>query len=156
VDPEKIFETIATVLSKVSCAVRRACDAIRSGISKLFAPAVFVGNPERVRKKGELDGDEERLRELTRAWRTMLAEDPCTIRLRGHVRLLQQVMFAIFLCFVFAGSTLEARHPIFSFITVVFFATVPYWLWVGVWHKRINDKVFAEFKERFGKHFHLE
>ncbi len=140
---------------RISRVLRCGGEAFRRAVASLFAPAVTVGDPNRARKKGELDGDEERLRELNRAWRDMLKNDPWTIRLGSHVRLLQQAMFAIFLCFVFAGATLEARHPIFSFITLFFFVTIPYWLWVGIWHKRINDKVFAEFRKRFGKHFHL-
>lgn len=155
-DPEPISKTLASCSRYVSCFLRRVQEALRKGAAGIFAPAIVVGNPERARKKGELDGDDERLRDLDRAWREMLANDPWTIRLRKHVRLLQQAMFAIFLSFVVAGATLEARHPIFNFITLCFFATVPYWFWVGMWNKRINDKVFAEFTKRFGKHFHLE
>ena len=135
----------------------RSCwKRFHAALSKLFAPAVKLGNPDRALKKGERDGNDEQLTDLNRTWREMLKEDPWMKKLMTHVALLTQASFMFFLAFFVCGLTLRAKHPIFNFIIAGFFATIPYWFWVGRWYGKIEQKVFAEFKKRFGKHFHLK
>ena len=125
-------------------------------IVKLFEPAVRVGNPDRVLKKGENNPDDERLTKLNSTWRTMLREDPWMKKLMTHVNLLIQATTAFLVAFFVCGLVLEVKHPVFTYIIAGTFATIPYWFWVGRWHNKIEKKVFAEFKKRFGKHFHLK
>lgn len=131
-------------------------ERFRSAVAKQFDSAVKVGNPEHALKKGEQDGDDERLSALNRTWREMLKEDPWMKVLMVHVHLLVQVSLVFFVVFFVGGMLLEARHPIFTIILACFAATIPYWLWIGSWNRKIESKVFAEFRKRFGKHFHLK
>lgn len=125
-------------------------------LRKQFDAPIKVGNKDRVRKKGELDGDEDRLRDLNRTWREMLREDPWRKKLMTHVQLLMWAMGTFFLAFWIGGMLLPARHIVFNYICAGVFATLPYWIWVGKWHARIEKKVFEAFKKRFGKHHHLK
>ncbi len=122
----------------------------------MFAPVHTVGNKGRVRKKGEPDGDVDRLSDPNKAWRQMLLEDPWRKKLMTHVSLLSSAMGIFFLSFWLAGIYLPARHLVFNFVCAGVLATIPYWLWVGKWHARIEKKVFEAFKKKFGKHFHLK
>ena len=125
-------------------------------VSKWFEPVVTIGNKERVLKKGECDGNEEQLANLNRTWRRMLLEDPWMKKLMTHVNLLVQAFFCFFVVFFISGLVLPAKHPIFAFVAAAVAVTVPYWLWVGKWHRKIEQRVFAEFRKRFGKHLHLK
>ncbi len=124
--------------------------------SRMFSPALFVGNKERVQKPEEKDRDDERLHELNKTWREMLRDDPWRKKLMTHVSLLTTATGIFFLMFWIGGSFLPAKHPIFSYVCAAVAATIPYWLWVGRWHYRIEKKVFEVFKKRFGKHHHLK
>jgi hypothetical protein len=128
----------------------------RSVISCMFSPGLFVGNRDRVRKPEEKDGDDERLLELNKSWREMLRDDPWMKKLMTHVSLLCAAMGIFFLIFWLAGLYLPAKHAIFSYVCAGVAATIPYWLWVGKWHNKIEKKVFEAFKKRFGKHHHLK
>jgi len=133
---------------------RRYSLAIRKFIIRQFEPAMRVGNPERARKKGEIDPDDKRLLDLNKTWREMLRDDPWRKKLMTHVQLLLSAMGIFFLMFWLSGTYLPAKHPISGYIAAGVAATIPYWCWVGGWHRKIEEKVFAEFKKRFGKHFH--
>lgn len=125
-------------------------------LRKAFEPAVFVGNRDRVRKPGEEDPDAKRLGELNQSWRQMLKDDPWMQKLMTHVHLLLQASLVFFAIFLICGLTLGAKHPILPFILGGFAATIPYWIWIGKWNKKIELKVFEDFKKKFGKHFHLK
>jgi hypothetical protein len=125
-------------------------------LKKQFEPHIKVGNPDRARKKGELDGDEEHLNDLNKTWREMLQEDPWRKKLMTHVSLLTSCMGIFFLVFWLGGLYLPAKHTLFNYVSAGVLATLPYWIWVGRWHARIEKKVFGEFKKRFGKHHHLK
>lgn len=127
---------------------------LRTIVKNMFAPAMVVGDKRRARGKGELDPDDERLIELDKTWREMLRDDPWRKKLMTHVQLLLCAMGIFFLMFWLSGMYLPAKHPMSGYIGAGVLATIPYWCWVGGWHKKIEDKVFAEFKKRFGKHFH--
>lgn len=129
---------------------------IRSILSQMFSPALFVGNKDRVRKPGEEDGDEKHLADLNKTWRDMLHDDPWQKKLMTHVSLLTTAMGMFFVMFWFSGLFLPAKHPIFGYICGGIAFTIPYWLWVGNWHNKIQKKVFEAFKKRFGKHYHLK
>jgi hypothetical protein len=134
--------------------MERSWSAIWKFIKGQFEPAMRVGNPDRVLKKGEKDPDEERLQNLNKTWREMLRDDPWRKKLMTHVTLLSSAMGIFFLMFWLGGLFLPAKHPIFNYICAGILATVPYWCWVGGWHRKIEEKVFEAFKKRFGKHFH--
>jgi hypothetical protein len=124
-------------------------------LRKLFEPAIFVGNRDRARKPDEEDTDAARLGEFDRNWRQMLKDDPWMQKLMMHVRLLLQVSLVFFAIFLICGLVLSAKHPILPYIMGGLAATIPYWIWIGKWNKKIEIKVFEAFKKRFGKHFHL-
>lgn len=119
-------------------------------------PVTFVGDPKRVRKPGERDGDEEKLNDLNRSWREMLQGDPWMKKLMTHVRLLIFTMGIFFLTLWFSGLYLPAKHVFFNYLFACGLATIPYWLWVGGWYGRIERRVFQAFKKKFGKHHHLK
>jgi hypothetical protein len=123
-------------------------------LKKMFDPAIVVGDKKRVKQKGEQDPDEERLAYLNKTWREMLRDDPWRKKLMTHVTLLMSAMGIFFLMLFLSGLFLPVKHQIFNYIFAGIFATIPYWLWVGGWHKKIEEKVFEAFKKRFGKHFH--
>lgn len=125
-----------------------------ASLKKLFDPAIFVGDRDRVRKPDESDEDDKKLGELNRTWRQMLKEDPWMQKLMTHVRLLLWVVGIFWLSFVVAGQLLPARHPLLVWFIAGSAATIPYWLWIGGWHKKIEVKVFEAFQKKFGKHFH--
>lgn len=126
----------------------------RKILKKMFDPAMVVGDKARALKRGESDPDDKKLAEVNKTWRAMLRNDPWRQKLMTHVRLLSIAMGIFFLMFWLSGMYLPAKHPISGYICAGVFATLPYWLWVGGWHRRIEEKVFEEFKKRFGKHFH--
>lgn len=125
-------------------------------LRKLFEPVVFVGNRDRAKKPDEEDPDAKRLGELDRSWRQMLKSDPWMQKLMTHVHLLLQASLIFFAIFLICGLTLRAKHPVFPYIFAGFAATIPYWIWIGKWNKKIELKVFEAFKKRFGKHFHIK
>lgn len=122
----------------------------------MWSPVTFVGNPNRARKSGEKDGDEEKLGDLNKTWCRMLREDPWRMKLMTHVSLLINISGALFLLFFISGLYLPAKHWIFTVVLVGNMATIPYWIWVAIWHRKIQERVFAAFKKKFGKHFHLK
>lgn len=136
--------------------LRQCGEKLRGIFSIIFGTALFVGNPNRVRKPGERDGDEERLCDMNKTWRQMLRDDPWRQKLMTHVRLLVTAMGIFFLLIWLSALYLPAKHAFFSYICAGIIATIPYWFWVGGWHGRIEKRVFEEFKKRFGKHHHLK
>ncbi len=131
-----------------------ASEAIWKFIKRQYEPVVRVGNLDRVLKKGDKDRDEERLLNLNKTWREMLRDDPWRKKLMTHVQLLLWATGIFFLMFWFSGIYLSARHPISGYIAAGVAATIPYWCWVGNWHRKIEEKVWGTFIKRFGKHFH--
>ncbi len=123
-------------------------------LKKMYAPAVFVGDKKRVRQKDEQDPDAAHLAEVNKTWRKMLRDDPWRKKLMTHVSLLTSAMGIFFLMLFLGGLFLPAKHPIFNYILAGIFATLPYWFWIGGWHRKIEEKVWEAFKKRFGKHFH--
>jgi hypothetical protein len=84
----------------------------------------------------------------------MLRDEPWRKKRMTHVQLLCSAMGIFILVFVLCGIFLPVRHPIFGYIAALLFATIPYWCWVGGWHRKIEEKVWEAFKKRFGKYFH--
>lgn len=134
--------------------LQKSFNAVCAFFRKIYSPAYQVGNKDRVQKEGELDADDEKLRELNRSWREMLREDPWMIKLMPHVRRLCTAMGIFFLMHVIGGAYFPPKHPLFDWVTICTLATIPYWFWVGGWYKRIQDKVWSLFIKRFGKHVH--
>lgn len=127
-----------------------------AALRKSFEPAIFVGNRDRVRKPGEEDLEQKADEDRNRIWRQMLKDDPWMQKLMTHVHLLLQASFVFLAIFLICGLMLSAKHPVFPYIMAGFAATIPYWIWIGKWNKKIEVKVFEAFKKRFGKHFHLK
>ena len=131
-------------------------ERLRRLVHTMFSPSIFVGNKDRVKKKGERDVESERLGDLNKTWRTMLREDPWYRKLMTHVSLLINVAGALFLIFFVSGLYLPAKHWIPTLVILANLTTIPYWLWVAIWRRKIEVKVFEAFKKKFGKHFHLK
>jgi hypothetical protein len=141
--PRDFLDLYASVVKKVHVILK-----------KMFDPAVSVGDKRRVKQKGEQDADDDRLVELSKSWREMLRDDPWRKKLMTHVTLLSSAMGIFFLMFWLSGIFLPAKHPIFNYLCAGILATLPYWCWIGGWHRKIEEKVWEAFKKRFGKHFH--
>lgn len=135
---------------------RNSTGKLRVLLVQLFGSAYKVGNPGRARKSGEQSDEESEYVELNRTWRQMLLEDPWRKSLMTHVSLLINIGGFLFLIFFFSGLYLPAKHPIFNIVLIGNALTLPYWLWVGVWRKRIIQRVFAAFKKKYGEHHHLD
>lgn len=123
-------------------------------LKKMFDPAMVVGDKKRALQRGERDPDDKKLAEVNKWWREMLRDDPWRQKLMTHVRLLSAAMGIFFLMFWVSGLYLPVKHPFFNYLFAFMLATIPYWLWIGGWNRKIEEKVFEEFKKRFGKHFH--
>jgi hypothetical protein len=148
---EQWWERVAAKLEKWTSGVFQF-------IKKMFDPAVFVGNRDRVRKPDEPDEDDKRLVELNRTWRTMLKEDPWMQTLEPHKRLCAGIIGAFFFSFVVIvlQQLLPVKHPLLSWLIAGACATLFFYglLFIARWKNQIEDKVFEEFKKKFGKHFH--
>ena len=147
-------------MNKEPFCVMRACRAlmnkVRAILTKMYSPAVEVGDKRNVRKKDEIDADDKRGAELNKTWRKMLREDPWRKKIMTHVRLLTSAMGLFFLMFWLDGIYFSSKNSISGFICGGVAATIPYWLWAGKWHHKIEKNVFEAFKKKFGKHFHLK
>lgn len=121
----------------------------------LFGPVFIVGDKRRALKPGEIDPDMAELARLDRAWRDMLAADPWMTKLGSHVRLLVRVSLVLFALLVAVVANTPADGALTPAILLMFAVTAPYWFWIARWRARIEQKVFAEFRRRHGKHYHL-
>ena len=127
----------------------------QSFLKRMYGPAIRVGNFDRVRKKGEKDGDEVQLSDLNKEWSRMLREDPWRIKLMVHVRHLHIVSAVLIVFFVVAVRNLSPHHILFDLMILPILLIGYSWFWIGRWHQRVEKKVFDEFKKKHGKHFHL-
>jgi hypothetical protein len=149
------FEEFVMELPHIYSRVRRLLGAVRKFVTGQLEPALVVGDKKRARGKGEQDPDEERRANLNKIWRAMFLDDPWKKKLMSHVRVLRCAMGIFFLMYLFSGLYLPARHPIGGYISLGVLAVIPYWCWAGKWNRKIVEKVFEEFRKRFGEHFHL-
>ncbi len=124
-------------------------------LESAWSPAQFVGRKDRVKPEGEEDPDEARLRELNRTFADMLKRDPWYKRLMVHVSIVMSICGFFGLVLFAAVTYLPAKHWFISCMLVLSAVTVLYWLWIGVWHNKIVQRVFKKFQERYGKFFHL-
>jgi hypothetical protein len=136
--------------------VDRLPDWLKQLLIKAWSPAHTVGNTDRVRSENDLDSDEERLGELNKQFQAMLDDDPWRKRLMVHVRLLSSGLSFFAIVLLACVTYFPAKHPLISLVLAVFAGSLPYWVWIGVWNKRIVERVFEKFKTRYGKFFHLK
>lgn len=140
---------------------------IRTAIAKPFDPAILVGDKSRARRDDEPDPEDEVLaeksRQLDELYRTYPPEDErpegkkhlsWRDKLWTHIRPLLVLNGTLFALFLIGASILPPSHPLPSIAIMCSAATFAYWFWVGRWHKRIMDRVWEKFTEKYGKHWH--
>lgn len=121
-----------------------------------FKSAVYVPDPSRVYVRRDDDPDTQHLAYLNREWRRMFYGDPWMVALMTHVRFLRVILMLIMALLIHVRIV----YPDASFVgnipvATLFALSVPYWIWIGIWYRRIEVRVFSEFKKRFGAYYHL-
>ncbi len=139
-------------------------------LKKPFASHTKLGDLERVKKPGEENGDAEICPEKTKEYEELyLNYPPEEERPEGkkHLswrdKMMTHVVYALlpagalfFGSFFVAGLYLGANDPRLTWLLAGCAATIPYWIQIAIWRKRLKKKVWEVFTKKNGKHWHQE